>query len=91
MIGIVAEGGNVNDYGFHIEGSFCEALKTFLKNNVKELDNDHIVFWQDVIARMSENYNELSDKETVDSPDVFEDLDFVFAKRKKDVPLALLP
>ena len=67
MIGIVAEGGNVNDYGFHIEGSFCEALKTFLKNNVKELDNDHIVFWQDVIARMSENYNELSDKETVDN------------------------
>lgn len=31
MIEIVAEGGNVNDFGFHIEGSFCEALKAFLK------------------------------------------------------------
>lgn len=66
MIGIVAEGGNVNDFGFHVEGSFCEALKSFLKDNVKELDNDHIVFWQDIIARMSENYNELQDKDTAD-------------------------
>ena len=66
MIGIIAEGGNVNDFGFHIEGSFCEALKSFLRNNVKELDGDHIVFWQDIIARMSENYDELPDKDTVD-------------------------
>ena len=44
MIEIVAEGGNVNDFGFHIEGSFCEALKAFLKNNVKEFYYYHLVF-----------------------------------------------
>ena len=78
MIGIVAEGGNVNDFGFHIEGSFCEALKAFLKNNVKEIDNDHLVFWKDAIARMSENYNELPDKDTVDFLVTFD-----FQKEKK--------
>lgn len=66
MIGIVAEGGNVNDFGFHVEGNFCEALAAFLRDNVKELDKDHIVFWRDIIARMSQNYNELPDKETAD-------------------------
>ena len=78
MIGIVAEGGDVNDFGFHIEGSFCEALKAFLKDNVKEIDGDHLVFWKDVIARMSENYNELSDKDTVDFLVAFD-----FQKEKK--------
>ena len=78
MIGIVAEGGDVNNFGFHIEGSFCEALKAFLKDNVKEIDGDHLVFWKDVIARMSENYNELSDKDTVDFLVAFD-----FQKEKK--------
>ena len=64
MVEIVAEGGNVNDFGFHIEGDFCEALKSFLKDNAKEIDSDHIVFWQDAIAKMAQNYNELSDKDT---------------------------
>lgn len=78
MIEIVAEGGNVNDFGFHIEGSFCEALKAFLKNNVKEIDNDHLVFWKDAIARMSENYNKLLDKDTADFLVTFD-----FEKEKK--------
>ena len=79
MIGIVAEGGNVNDFGFHIDGNFCEALTAFLKDNIKELDKDHIVFWQDIIARMIQNYNELPDKETAD---YLTSLDFKKEKRK---------
>lgn len=66
MIGIIAEGGNVNDFGFHVEGKFCEALAIFLRDNAKELDKDHIVFWQDIIVRMVQNYNEINDKETAD-------------------------
>lgn len=86
MIEIVAEGGNVNDFGFHIEGSFCEALKAFLKNNVKENCNDHLVFWKDAIARMSENYNKLLDKDTADFLVTFD-----FEKEKKHGIWLLLP
>lgn len=79
MTGIIAEGGNVNDFGFHVEGDFCEALAAFLRDNVKELDKDHIVFWNDIIARMSQNYNELLDKETADYL-----LSFDFEKEKRE-------
>lgn len=79
MIGIVAEGGNVNDFGFHVEGNFCEALAAFLRDNVKELDKDHIVFWRDIIARMAQNYNELPDKETADYLTLFN-----FEKEKRE-------
>lgn len=79
MTGIIAEGGNVNDFGFHVEGDFCEALAAFLRDNVKELDKDHIVFWNDIIARMSQNYNELLDKETADYL-----LSFNFEKEKRE-------
>lgn len=50
-----------------------------MRDNVKELDKDHIVFWRDIIARMAQNYNELPDKETADYLTLFN-----FEKEKRE-------
>ena len=66
MLAIVAEGGDVNEYGFTVTIPFVSALKAFLQENVRELDHDHIVFWQNIIERMQENYSNILDKDTAD-------------------------
>ena len=66
MLGIVAEGGNIADYDFALEKPFYEALNEHLDNEVQFLDADHIVFWQEVVARMRENYDNVFDKAVAD-------------------------
>ena len=66
MLAIIAEGGDVNEYGFTVTIPFVSALKAFLQENVRELDHDHIVFWQNIIERMQENYSNILDKDTAD-------------------------
>ena len=81
MLAIIAEGGDVNEYGFSITTPFLIALKGFLHENVRELDHDHIVFWQNIITRMGENYDGLFEKEVYD---YLKDFDF---EREKKIGL----
>ena len=81
MLAIIAEGGDINEYGFSITTPFLIALKGFLHENVRELDHDHIVFWQNIITRMGENYDGLFEKEVYD---YLKDFDF---EREKKIGL----
>lgn len=67
MLALIAEGvNNLEDYGFYFENTILDNLKYFIFNHANELDYDHIVFWNDIIKKMKENYDNLSHKEVYD-------------------------
>ena len=78
MLGLVAEGGDVTKYGFTLKRSLYEEVHEHLENEVQFLDADHIVFWQEIIARMQENYDNVFDK---DVADFLRDYDFEREKK----------
>ncbi len=63
MIALAAEGGRAVDFGFDIPNTLLEVVKNFLNTNILELNSEHMVFWQDIISRMQENLDNVSDKE----------------------------
>lgn len=68
MIEIIAEGGNVADFGFTIK----EPLHAYMKKMLNErialwgLKFEYNNFWIDTLARMRENYSQIQEKEFVD-------------------------
>lgn len=64
MLALIANGvGDLSEYGFFFDGEFLDLLKKFLSENAMELDKDHIVFWNDIIKIMGENYENIVHKD----------------------------
>lgn len=64
MLALVAEGAqNLENYGFDLDDTLLNKLISFLDNNAMELNSNHIVFWNDIIHKMAENYEKIHYKE----------------------------
>lgn len=67
MLALVAEGAdNIEKFGFDLDDTLLNKLKLFIEKEAMELDNNHIVFWNDIIERMKSNYANLHYKEVYD-------------------------
>lgn len=67
MLALISEGvDDLSQYGFRLNEPFITILKRFIKTKAMELDNDHIVFWYDIIAKMRDNYENICHKEVYD-------------------------
>lgn len=81
ILGIIAEGGDIKDFGFYIDGSLKEHFEKIMKDraqtfNIKGESNLH---WPAIKKRIKENYNLINDKEFVDW---FLNYDFAKARKK---------
>lgn len=81
VLEIVAENGDVRDFGFPIEGSLKEHWKNFFAEHLAlfGVEGEQRKHWPDIIARMKENYDQIEDKEFVDW---FLSYDFVGERKK---------
>ena len=67
MLALISEGvDDLSQYGFSLQGSFIDCLKEFIMTKAMELDNDHIVFWNDIIEKMRINYDIINHKDVYD-------------------------
>lgn len=67
MLALIAEGADdVAKYGFILDDTLLNKLKYFIENMAMELDHDHIVFWNDIIQHLKNNYDIINYKEVVD-------------------------
>lgn len=81
ILGIVAEGGNIRDFGFNVEGSLKEHWEDVLyrRAGLMSFKSEKFIHWPHIKKRMRENYDIIQDKEFVDW---FLNFDFVKAKRR---------
>ncbi len=61
MLGIVAEGGDIHNFGFQLNGSLFDGVKEFLDTKIGSLNAHAISFWKGIIARMGKNYDILKE------------------------------
>ncbi len=82
ILGLIAEGAKIEDFGFYIDKPILEFYQDYFKNNMALFGvyNESISHWPHIKRRMRENYGNLS--EYKDFVDWF--LTFDFAKRKKE-------
>lgn len=78
MLAIVAEGGDLQDFGFVLTDTLLNTVMEFLRNSVLEVDQAHEIFWKKIIGRMAENYDIISDHEVYH---YLKDFDFAKARR----------
>ena len=81
ILGIVAEGGNIKDFGFNIEGSLKDHWIDVLhrRAGLMSFKSEKFIHWPHIKKRMLENYDNIDDKEFVDW---FLNFDFDKAKRE---------
>lgn len=81
ILGIVAEGGNIKDFGFNIDGSLKDHWMDVLnrKAGLMSFKSEKFIHWPHIKKRMLENYDNIDDKEFVDW---FLSFDFDKAKRE---------
>jgi len=81
ILGIVAEGGNIKDFGFNIEGSLKDHWIDVLyrRAGLMSFKSEKFIHWPHIKKRMKENYDIIQDKEFVDWF-----LTFDFDKAKRD-------
>ena len=81
ILGIIAEGGNIRDFGFNIEGSLRDHWVEVLgrKAGLMSFKSEKFIHWPHIKKRMLENYENIEDKEFVDW---FLGFDFDKAKRQ---------
>ena len=81
ILGIVAEGGNIADFGFNIEGSLKDHWVGVLNRRagLMSFKSEKFIHWPHIKKRMRENYDIIQDKEFVDW---FMSFDFDKAKRE---------
>lgn len=79
MLAIVAEGGSISKFGFHLNDSILNSLKFFLDNNVNEVYPSKMPHWSAIISRMRENCDVLQ------CPEVLEFLEQYNFKREKNL------
>ncbi len=80
ILGIVAEGGDIHDFGFNIEGSLRNHWEDVLdrRAGLMSFKSEKILHWPYIKKRMNENYSIIKDKDFVDW---FMTFDFDKAKR----------
>lgn len=67
MLALISEGADdMSIYGFYFDNTILNILKDFISKKAMELDANHIVFWNDIIKKMGENYERLAHKEVYD-------------------------
>ena len=68
ILEIVAENGDIRDFGFNIDGSLKDHWQRFFDENLSQfgVEGEMRKHWPDSIAKMEENYAEIDDKEFVD-------------------------
>lgn len=68
ILGIVAEGRNIEDFGFHIEGSLKDYWQKMMDEKAYTFNTaaEDFLHWGPIRERMKENYENIADKEFVD-------------------------
>lgn len=68
ILGIVAENGNIKNFGFKIEIPLIEHFKKIFKNNIVffDVEGESKKHWGYIKKRMKENYDKIEEKELVD-------------------------
>ena len=68
ILGIVAEGCDIRKYGFYIEGSLKDHFETLMKDRAQtfNIKGESALHWPAIRKRMTENYENIPDKEFVD-------------------------
>jgi hypothetical protein len=81
ILGIVAEGGDIKDFGFNIEGSLKEHWEQVLyrRAGLMSFKSEKFIHWPHIKKKMLENYDRIEDKEFVDW---FLNFDFDKAKQQ---------
>ena len=81
VLGIVAEGRNIKDFGFYIDGSLKQHWINVLdkKAGLMSFASEKVLHWPYIRQRMKENYDIIEDKDFVDWFFTFD-----FDKAKKD-------
>ena len=81
ILGIIAEGGNIKDFGFNIDGSLKDHWIDVLhrRAGLMSFKSEKFIHWPHIKKRMLENYVNIDDKEFVDWF-----LTFDFDKAKRD-------
>ena len=81
ILGIIAEGGNIKDFGFNVEGSLKQHWEKVLyrRAGLMSFKSEKFIHWPHIKKKMLENYDRIEDKEFVDW---FLSFDFDKAKRQ---------
>ncbi len=81
ILGIVAEGGNIKDFGFNIDGSLKEHWEQVLyrRAGLMSFKSEKFIHWPHIKKKMLQNYDKIEDKEFVDW---FLNFDFDKAKQQ---------
>ena len=81
ILGIIAEGGQIRNFGFNIEGSLKDHWVDVLSRRaaLMSFKSESFIHWPHIKKRMLENYANIEDKEFVDWF-----LSFDFEKAKRD-------
>ncbi len=68
IMGIIAEGGDIEDFGFYIPGNKVEFYKNYIKNHYIEfgINREAKYHWPDIRKRISENRDKIKDQELVE-------------------------
>ena len=67
MLSLVVEGvDDLAKYGFNLDDTLLNSLKQFILKSAMELDRNHIVFWNDLINMMKNNYDMIAYKDVCD-------------------------
>lgn len=68
MLGIIAENGNVKDFGFNVQGNLLDHFISIFENDIVFFDvaGESKKHWVHIKKRMKENYKNLDEKEVVD-------------------------
>lgn len=80
-MGIIAEGGKIEDFGFNIQGNKKEFYKEYIKKHYIEfgIAREAKYHWPDIKKRIAENRNAIKEQELVDW---FLTTDFVGDRKK---------
>ena len=68
ILGIIAEGGNIKDFGFNVEGSLKQHWEKVLyrRAGLMSFKSEKFIHWPHIKKKMLENYDKIEDKEFVD-------------------------
>lgn len=67
-MGIIAEGGEIEDFGFHIPGDKVDFYKEYVKNHYIEfgIAREAKYHWPDIKKRIAENRDRIKEPELVE-------------------------
>lgn len=84
IMGIIAEGGEIEKFGFNIDGNKKSFFENYIRHHYIEfgIDREAALFWPEIRQRMRQNYEQITEKELVDW---FCSTDFV--KQRKEAVL----